>query len=244
MAFGDIMHNIFGTPAPTVVTTTPVAATPGNIPTPAAIDGANPGVVPVAPAVGKTNVSPLDQYSSLWETPTIDPNAPEALPTSITLTQEQVAAQVANTSFTDGITPEILEAISAGGPEASAAFLQAMNNSSRQVLTQATLVGNKLADETIKRYMAAERANMPELIRATDSANQLSATHPALLNPAVKPIIDGVREQFLAHNPNATPAEINAKLTDYVVAMGEAFNPPAPKPALPNGEQDFSNYLS
>lgn len=234
-------------PAP-VPGTTPTPGTapgqPGNIPAPQPGAPAEQGVIPapepVAPVEPVVPDSPLAPFEKLWDTPPIDPNAPA--PTEIPeLKAEDVQKIMANANFTPQITDEQRAAIVAGGEGATEAFNAALNSVAQQVMTQATLVGNKLTEKQVAAAIEKHMSNLPELLRNQGSTEHLRTTDPLFENPAVKPIIDITQQQLLQKFPNASLAEITQMTRDFILAMGESFSPPVDT-SVP-GETDWGKFL-
>lgn len=253
MSIFDIFKSAPEQPAPTQPAQPQQPAPPGNIPTPpvdptqqSQVTGAN-GVVPAVPAqptesqTPKDN-SPLAEFSNLWET---NPNQdPQATPTQ-ELTPEAVQQAVSKADFTSVITQDNLAAIAAGGEEAQQAFASSLNAVAKQVLTQSTLVNNKLTEKAVQTAISAAEARIPELLRGQAASDHLKTANPLFSNPAVKPVIEATQTQLLQKFPNATAAELTKMTNDYILAMGEAF---APKQAVNDasgaGTTDWEAFLT
>lgn len=205
-------------PAPT---TPPVAAEPGNIPP------VDPAAQPPAgvPAVAVVPDSPLAEFSKLWDTKPVDPNAPNTTPTPLDAAAVQQA--VAKTDFSQVITPETLAAIVAGGEGAEAAFAQAINMSSQKVMADSINVNNKLMEKAIKDALAGQQVQMQEQIRQQAAANHLKDTNPLFNDPAVKPVIEAAQSALMRQFPSATPEELTTMTNNYIQTMGKAFAPAA-----------------
>ncbi len=242
--------NIFGgnntSPAPAQQQAAP--ATPGNIPdqplpVTSQTNGTSPnGTVPVAAAEPQVPDSPLDQYKGLWENKPIDPNAPPSNLVPKNLDPAQLTAAMAKADFSSVMTPQLMEAITAGGEGAAKAMMDAMNGVARQSMTQSTLINEKLMNQRMEAAIASMEARMPDMLRQHNSAAHAQDANPLFSNPAIKPIIDATRAQLLQQFPNDTPAQTTAKLDNYLQVMGQTFNP-APAPVADPNEQDWSKYL-
>lgn len=217
----------------------------GNIPaTPAVVTDPNNPTAPVTPpATEAVPENPLDSYKALWDTPPVDKDNPapaEPQP----LTAEQLQQAVSKANFSNSITPETLQAISAGGEDATTAFASAMNEVAKQVMVQATLVNNKLTEKAVADAVAKQQATIPDLLRQQAAATHAKDTNPIFNNPAIKPIVEATQSQLLQKFPNATPAELTKMTQDYITAMGSAF---APQEAVNNnsgtGEVDWDAFL-
>lgn len=252
MSFLDIFSS--STPAPEAApVAAPVAAVPGQLtPAPgqpgniAPLTGVAPdgqvAAVPAAIVPVETQVpdSPLDPFKTLWEDVPIDPNAPvETAP--VELTAEAVQKVMEGANFVPQITDDQRAAIVAGGEGAQEAFNAALNSVAQQVMTQATLVGNKLSERQIQVAIDKHMATIPELLRKQGSTEHLRTTNPIFENPAVKPIIDATQAQLLQKFPQASHAEITKMTQDFILAMGESFAPPTE--TLVPGETDWGSFL-
>jgi len=249
----SIFNNIFNkkpeaTPAPVApVTAAPVVAplTPGNIPAvPAvAIDPNNP-IVPLVPETTpavKENESPLAEFSKIWDT---DPNKKDEITnTPVPLDQAKVQELVAKADFSKNIPPEMLAAINEGGDGATAAMAQMMNFVAQQVMTQSIVANNKLNEKNIKDALAAQAAQLPDMLRQQQSADHLKSKNPIFTDPAIKPMIEAYHSQFLQKFPNETSTQITKRVEDLVLAMGEAFGPKPVVDTNTDGEQDWTNFL-
>lgn len=227
-------------PAAPVTPTQPggMPASPAN--TTGGTQAAPNGVIPAA-GVAPTPDSPLAQFASLWETAPIDaskpaPNAP------FSVNSEDVQKAVAKQDFSSYVTPETLAAIQQGGPEAAAAFMEAINATSRQVLAQSTMVSSKLTEQYIQDALKRQAETLPSQIRSQTVSSHMQDTNPLFSNPAIKPVIEATQAQLLAKFPAATPAEITKMTHDYINAMGASFAPPpAVNPNAPK-DQDWSVF--
>lgn len=234
--------------APVVAPTAPVTQTPpGNIP-----DQTQPvtqqsaatevnGVVPVTEL--KKDDSPLAEFSKLWDTdPTKKDDSTSAIAPA--LTQESVQKAMAKHDFSTAISPEHLTAIGAGGEEAQKAFSLAMNQVAQQVMTQSTMINNKLAEQQIAKAVSAHMASLPGQLRSQAASDHANTINPLFSNPAVKPVIDSIRPQLLQKHPNATAAEITQMTQDFISAMQESINPKPVVNDSSNTEVNWEAFLT
>lgn len=234
----SIMDRIFGTnPAPAAAPQAqqPAPQAQGNIPSaPTVVAEANNPTAPVTPA------SPLDQYKTLWENePNKDGESTEQQP----LTNEQVSKAMEGADFSKGMDANLLAAIAAGGEEAQKALPQILNAMARQVMTQSTLVNNKLTEQAVAAAIAKQQKSMPSLLRQQQATDHLKSKNPLFDNPAVKPVMEAARDQLLLKHPNATTAEITDMVHNFVSAMGESFAPKKVTKASPD-DIDWGTFLS
>lgn len=230
--------------APTAQPTmTPIVQDAGNLQDPNAVAQQHqvPGGVPVAPASDPANAgaadTPLGEFSTLWDNvPTKDSD-----PTLVAkpLDPTEIGNLVAKQDFSHMVTPEMLASIPADQHDA---YKASMNMVAQQVMTQSTLVNNKLQAQAIEQAERRFAAQLPELLREQAVTNHASETNPLLNNPAIKPVVEATRSQLLQKFPDATQAQITEMTTNYITQMGAAFAP-APVVSTAEKEQDFSNYL-
>ena len=226
---------------------TPAAPAPAGT---AKVGDANPSVTPVAtpgtapngvvPNNVSENKSPLDAFSTLWET---DPNvkapgeyAPQQLdPTKL----QEVVKQV---DMTKVVTPAQLAAINAGGDGATAALMQSLNAVAQQTLMQSTVVANKMIEQAVTQAIKATTDRIPGMLRDMNLSNSLTEKNPIFSNPAIKPVIEAVKSQLSTKYPNATTQELTDMAQNFVKVMGQEFSPKPVVQSTP-GEFDWSTYL-
>lgn len=231
-------------PAPAPAANPNAPANPGNMPdqqTPVA--QTTPVTEPAAnPAPAKKDDSPMAEFSQLWDTVPTDPNNPTTPVAPKPLDQAQLQAAMAKADFSKAVTPEMMTAITAGGEEAGTAFSQAMNAVVQQAMVQSTLINEKLTAQAVQNAVAATEAKIPGLVREQSAAAHIQDANPVFSNPAIKPVIDATRTKLMEKSPNATPAQINAQLNDFVTAMSETLNPAA-APAATAEQVDWNKFL-
>jgi len=215
--------------------------TPANIP--AGTGTGNPGtggtaangVVPTganptgSESGGTANQSPFAAFEKLWE-----PNVgPDGKPVAVTkeplfnVDPKTVMEAAQRTDFKSVVTQEQMQKIAAGGPEAVAAMMDAMQAMSASVYANAAVAATKIAESGITKALAQAEQRLPSVIRNQSLNESLSAKNPALKDPAVQPIVELVKNQFAQKYPNATVSELQDMAEKYMIAAGSAFNPNA-----------------
>lgn len=241
----SILNKIFGNQPAQQAQPAALAVPPnqGNIPAASntATNPADPSQPAVPPVTSSQN--PLDSFKDLWQTAPVKEGESPKPTEPHKLTKEQVHNIVSKANFSQGVTPEMMNKITAGGEGAAEAFTQAMNLVAQQVMTQATMVNNELSNKAIQDAIRAAESKVPALLRDQSSANHLKTTNPLFDNPAVKPVIDATRSQLLSKYPNASDAELTDMTQQYILAMGKAFTPTPVDPAAAN-ETDWEKFLS
>lgn len=226
---------------------TPAEPAPAPAATPA-----QPGNLPDKPPVDPTKVegknnpdpstpnSPLDQFSTLWET---DPNKEGDVPPA-QLDPAKVQEAMQKADFSNLITQENLAAITAGGEGAAKAFIESLNAVARQSLTQSTLITNKMIEQAVAKAQAEQQAKLPELLKKQNLSETLSDSNPIFKNPAVKPVIEALQTQLAVKYPNASTKELADMANKYVIAMGESFVPKQQKDTTKGNEDvDWSIFF-
>lgn len=220
------------TPAAPAAPAAPAPTTPGNIP-----DGTNPSATadPGNPAPAVNSDSPLDQFKSLWDPIATDGKEGSGDPAP--LDPARLQEIISKADFTKSLSQDKLGLIAAGGDGAISAFTEALNAVGQQVLMQSTMAANQMQEQAIKAALDKYAANLPNAIKSQSLTNNLNA-NPVFSNPAVTPIIEAVKAQLVAKNPNATADQLTEMAQNFVTVMGEAFSP---KPASNSGDNGFQN---
>lgn len=239
MSFGDVMKNLFGqAPTPAPVVQVQMVPAPGvNNPTGAA----NPGMPlpssdpnnPMVPA-GTANpaTTPLDAFSTLWETPAVDPNKPVTDPNNYfaTLDPAKVMASAQKVNFANQqVTPEILAEVAKGGESAVKAMMQLVNQSSQSVYGQSALATAQIVQKALDAQRENFQKQLPGILKSQLVSDSLATENPIFSNPALQPMVDMARQQVLQKFPNATQAETKEQIVSFFNAMQSAL---APKPVV------------
>ncbi len=250
MTVSSVISNLFNTSTPIPAPAAPAApaqtpTNPGNLPDNSGVGATTPPTpgAPTDPAAAPAKPdSPLDQYKSLWDPV---PTSENAAPVAQKLDPAKLQEIVAKADFTKAITPEMKAAISAGGEEAQAALMSALNEVTRQAVVQSTLAANKMTEQAVKDAIDSQTKSLPDLIRSQATTNSLYAANPIFSNPAVKPVIEAVKAQLAAKNPTATSDELTAMSQQFVEALGESISPKAAETVDPKADaMDWAKYLA
>lgn len=204
-------------------------------------DGTAPnGVVPNNDATKKEE-SPLDQFSTLWETNPDDKKSAEFVPETLDL--DKLKEIISKQDLTTSIPQELQSKINAGGEEANAAMLKIINHIAQQTMMQSTLAANKMLEVNSNKLVQAMMAKLPSLIKDHNVNNNLQEQNPLYSNPAVAPIIDAVRSQLTTKYPNATPKQLTEMANNFIDVLATSFKPNTPNDTtgIPK-EEDFSEW--
>ena len=228
----NFFSNIFGapaTPAPAVTTQAPV--------TPPVTPSAAPVVTPAE------NVSPLDEFKTLWEpstTPTVDGTLPVNMFAGTDPAKMLDAAR--KVDFAKSIPPEVLAKITAGGPDAAAAFATALNDVSQRAYAQSSFASTKIVEAALAKFQEGIDSRLPAQIRNHQVSQSLRESNPALMHPAAAPIMEAMQAQLSAKFPNATVSELQGMASQYLTAFNQAANP-VKQAAVPASE-DWGKFFS
>ena len=231
----------------------PAPATPGNIPANAAPsaptapntapNGATPPNATDAPV---TEATPLDSFKDIWQTAPVDPNAPTK-PNGVfgDVDPKRFMEAAGKIDFSKAVTPEQLQAISAGGDGAMRAFAESMNKVAQGVYAQSAFASTKIVENALAKSRENFLAELPQHIKQQQVSTTLRDSNPIFSNPAVQPIISALEIQMTQKYPNATPTEITNMAKQYVEALGTAFTPkPAASASKDSEGTDWEKFLN
>lgn len=188
--------------------------------------------------------SPLDQHKELWD---IDPTKEkQSEPISFNVDAKKLQEAAAKTDFSKVITPEVLQAITAGGEGAAQAFVVAMNQMTQASYAQSALASTKMIEQALAKQAEQFKAELPNIIRNNSASERLRETNPALSHPAAAPIIEAVQARMAAKHPNASSAEL-AKMSEKYVLDFVTANSPKQETSQSTGKNaspDWTLFLS
>jgi hypothetical protein len=233
------------------------ASQPGNIPATAPNTGtASAGTAPNGATPGnqdsnpKPEVTPLDQFNDLWNTAPADPNAPKPAGIFGNVDPKKFMEAAGKIDFTKVVTPEQLQAISAGGENAMGAFAAALNSVAQTTYAQSAFASTKIVEQAMARAKDSFYADLPQHIKKQTVSENLRADNPVFSNPAVQPIISALEAQLTVKYPQASAGEITTMAKTYVEALGTSFSPKPAAGTTANGkpgskqEEDWSSFFS
>jgi len=196
-------------------------------------------VEPVVP------VSPMDQFKDLWQpatsTPTVDATLPANMFAGADPAKMLEAARKVN--FASSIPADVLAKITAGGPDAAAAFTQAMNDIGQRAYAQSSFASTKIVEAALAKFQEGMDARLPGQVKRYQVAESLRETNPALTHPAAAPIMEALQSQLTVKYPNATVNEIRDMASQYLTQFNAVVNPPKKADAVPSAE-DWGKFFS
>lgn len=236
----SIMDFFRGAPA-----TTQQPAAPAPAATQAPVQGTQPAAAPEAPAAP---ANPLDEFKNLWEAPKEgDPTPPNFDPTKLfQIDPAKIQAAVGQMDFTQSVTPDLLQQVTAGGEGAVQALAKVMNTVAQTAFAQSMLGASKLVETAMVKANDSLDARMKEGIRQQQISTQIRETNPALNHPAAQPLVAALEAQFTQKYPTASPTEITKMAQDYLVKFASVANPSSPsqQQTTPPGEDWEKFFMS
>ena len=219
---------------------------PGNITNGGGATNPNNPTVPSTNADGPPVVaSPLDAFSDMWK-PVAANGAGDPLFANVDPVKMMEAAK--KTNFTSLITKEQQAAIAQGGQGAVEAFMQSINLVGQQAFANSAMATTKIVDQALAKQMEQFKSLLPNLVKQHTLSDNLRETNPVFNHPSVAPLINAMETQLAAKHPNATSSELTKLAQDYVLGLGQAFNPTLASNTNANGstkteDVDWSKFL-
>jgi hypothetical protein len=210
----SLFSNIFGATTPNTQTQAPAPTSATTV-----------SAAPAAPAPS-AEVSPLDQFNTLWE-PTTATGADNTLPANMFAGADpaKMLDAARKVDFAKSIPPDVIAKITAGGPDAAAAFISAINDVSQRSYAQSSFASTKIVEAALAKFQEGLDSRLPSQIKKHQVSDSIRQTNPALTHPAAAPILEALQSQFTVKYPNATVSEINDMATQYLNKFSEASQP-------------------
>jgi len=205
---------------------------------------AAPQPAPTAPApvenpAPATPAAQPDPFETLWQN---DDKQGSQQGINFNLDPAQLAEIAGKIDYSQAVTPEIRQRLAMGGEDAVAATMEALNAVNRMSYQQNAVATTKLIEAAVKSTEASMDEKIQRTIKSMGLAENVTATNPALSNPAFAPIVKAAQQQIIAKFPNASQADLNKMLNQYLEKAGEAFNPGMMKKA--NAPAGYSNTIA
>lgn len=216
-------------------------ATPA--PATAAATQTAPAASPATPAAPVENLSPMDTFKDLWNTPAnqgVDTTLPANMFAGVDPTKMLEAAR--KVDFSKSIPPEVIAKITAGGPEAAQAFAQALNDVSQRSYAQSSFAATKIVEQALSKFEEGMNNRLPGTMKKLQVSESLRESNPALSHPAAAPIVQALQNQFTTQFPNASAAEIRQMATDYLTQFAGLVTPKTTTATTP--EEDWGGFFA
>ena len=166
----------------------------------------------------KKEPAPLEPFSKLWDPPTAEEIEKQNKNSGIDFENVDPAKMMEaakKVDFTQILTPEMQQAIAKGGEEGMKATLLAMNAVNQLSYGQSALAASKMIGAAVRQAKADVSAQIPALVKAAVISSNLEKSNPLFQNPAVKPIVDGLKRQLLTKFPDSTDAQLTEMAQQY-----------------------------
>lgn len=174
----------------------------------------------------KEKSSPLEPFADLWndkpkELTEGNQPAPVANPRTPAKTSEPDFAGFAGKvdfSRVFAKNPELVQKALGGDV---AAFGQVMNSIVQASYAAALKSSHSMIGAREKVIRESIISELPQHFKSLSVQNS-GYSNPAFKHPAMKPLVDATKQQFLQKFPDATPAEIDTQVEQYLAATFEA----------------------
>lgn len=213
-----------------------------SMPQGAAVQSTN-GQVPTETAAA---VDPLASFAKMWEKPADSAASSAMVPQSyLDIKPDDISKAAQSVDFTKSIDPALMQKALAGDVQS---LVSMMNSVAQNSLAYSVQLNSNLANQAVNKGVQTFETSMSSRVRDISSSEAVyGGENKALSNPAVRPLVEAMRTQFLAANPNASTKEVQTHLNDYMAEVAKVFNPQAQQAQQPqasrNSGDDFSLFL-
>lgn len=188
-------------------------------------------------------ISDVDSFQDLWQTDDSNNNVDDSdLSSLFDVNPEKIQEAVTKINFTDSISQEALEAISAGGEDALKALSSTLNSVARDVFSKAMLANGVLVKQAFSKAQDKLDARTSKQFTKLRVSDELNSSNPLFKDPSVAPIVSAVREQLQRKYPDASPAEIRAQAEKYFNNLATKIKGPERVEDTGVDLSDFSNF--
>lgn len=188
----------------------------------------NPNTPQVGPDGKPVVASPMDNFKDLFTLTEEDKKriADNAQPEKIfSLDPEKLQESVGKMNFVDGQqATQLFQQALKGDANALTSLL---NGIAQKVYLQNAQLSATLSERAATTTAENFQKNLPQHFRDFSAGEGLQQLNPAYSHPAFKPVVDGLKQQFLVKYPTASSTEITKMVNSYLDAMGGSR--PAPK---------------
>lgn len=206
-----------------------------------------PGIEPNGVIPANTNVedlnkkisteppkSPMAEFHDLFKNVPVDPNnPPKKSALDFDLDPQKMMDAAGKVDFTSILPAELLAKIKAGGDDAVAANILAMNLIAQKTYGQSAVAAAAITKEALKAARSEFASEIPAMLKALNLDAGLRDKNPLFEDPAVAPILEGLKSKILEKHPDATPQQLQTMAEGYVEKFAASFGK---KPAVPKGK--------
>ena len=155
------------------------------------------------------------------------------------MNSEKFNEAVGGMNFIPESAKESLEAVMAGDLKQLPALLNAV---ARNGYMQQTQLSQSMMEDLGKNAMARMRSSLPETLKNHSTESTVFGSNEQFNHPAVKPVVQALAGQVLKKWPNATPQEVQQKVTELMKSMGSMFEDPNQQQGQQSPNHQGSQY--
>lgn len=208
----------------------PVPGAPGNLPQQQPqMQGNNGQLSSTEQIPAGPNPSPMDEFTSLWNTPKPKEGEVQDAPITFNVDPTKVMEQARKMKFTNSVTPESLEKMAAGGPEGVQEMLKLIDAASQQAFAQSAMTSTKVFEQGLESSYQRATKQLPSMVRKETIGQALREDNPLFTNPATAPILQAIEAQLIQQHPNATTAQIKAHAQRYLSGFANEIQGSSPQ---------------
>lgn len=170
---------------------------------------------------------PLLQFDSLWQ-PNKDKDGKviEDTPTNNgaylpPIDNKKLGELVGRMDFTRSLDPALLQAVSKGGEEGTAAMMKIINSVGQQSFTASFQAATRLAEQGFVSAKDRFMADVPNHIRDQFVDTGLAESMELMNDPAFAPVVKSVKDQYLRKFPKASSTDVSKAVAQYFEKMKE-----------------------
>jgi hypothetical protein len=222
----------------------PAAASAPAAPAQGTTPEAQAGTTTTAPA---PTADPLEQWAKLFTSEAPKPGTTDEKKTDaadpFAVSPEALAKAASGINLSQVVTPELAQKALGGDPNA---FVEAINKSSQMTFMMAYQAAMQAVKAAMDNRFQDFQSKVPDTFKQL-SVDATLQGDPLLSNPALKPVVDGLRTQILSKHPDATPQQLQQAISEYFKAIGISLTPgknDAKDAAKPSKGIDWDNFLS
>lgn len=170
----------------------------------------------------KQNTPTLDDFSKLWETPTVDPKAPpnKAQFRYPKFDQSKLAERVQQLDFASAVPGDVLQKAASGDADA---FREALNIVGRGAFQTGFSATDKLNSQLFDQFGRSVDERIPQQVKGIQNQAAVFAEMKGLDHPAVAPMLNSITNQMQQMYPDASPAEIANHSKNYLRTMAQVI---------------------
>lgn len=190
--------------------------------------------------------SGLESFKDLWNNTNTEGEQLEDdsdLSSLFTVDPDKINESVSKIDFTQSISPEALEAISAGGEEAVKAFATSLNKVAQEVFSKSMLASGSLVKQAFSKAQDRIDARASRNFTRLKVSDELTSVNPLLKDPSVAPMVAAVQSQLQRKYPDASADEIRTQAEKYFENFAKLVTKKPESTAPERDITDFSDFF-